>query len=76
LPNGYDIIFFDGLAPAPSFLLLLYEKLREGGGLICANLGFAHPGCQEMLNDKDYWIPAGILENGDTVAVTKITKVY
>jgi hypothetical protein len=29
-----------------------------------------------MLNDKDYWIPAGMLEGGDTLAVTKITKVY
>jgi predicted O-methyltransferase YrrM len=76
LPDGYDIIFFDGLASATSLLLLLYEKLREGGGLICANFGFAQPGCREMLNNKDYWMPAGMLEGGDTLAVTKITNVY
>ena len=71
LPDGYDIIFFDGLAPKPSLLLQLHGKLREGGILICANLEFAESGCQRLLNDRTYWIPVGQLEGGGTRLVMK-----
>ena len=71
LPDYYDIIFFDGLAPEPSFLLELHRKLREEGALICANLHFAGSHTGEFLNDRSYWMPAGQLEGGATRAVVK-----
>jgi len=71
LPNDYDIVFFDGLAPSVSMLKTIHAKLREGGTLICANLGFAEAGAEEFLNDKKYFIPKGELEGGGTKLVEK-----
>jgi predicted O-methyltransferase YrrM len=73
LSDGYDIAFFDGLAPKPSLLLQLHGKLREGGVLICANVHFAGSGCEKLLNDRTYWMPAGQLEGGGTRVVVKLT---
>ena len=74
LDNEYDIIFFDGLAPDPSFLQLLHGKLRDGGALFCANLHFAGAGSEQFLNDKTYWISGGQLEDGGTRVVIKVTR--
>ena len=74
LPDQYDIVFFDGLAPVPSLLMQLYGKLREGGALICANLDFAGAGSGKLLSDRTYWIPAGQLEGGGTRIVVKANK--
>ena len=75
LPDDYDIVFFDGLAPEPSLLLRLHGKLREGGVLICANLNFfSGAGSEKFLNDESYWKPAGQLERGGTRAVIKINR--
>ena len=74
LPDRYDLVFFDGLAPTPSLLMQLNGKLREGGVLVCANLGFAGAGCEKLLNDRTYWNPAGQLEGGETRAVVKTNR--
>ena len=74
LGDGYDIVFFDGLAPTPALLMQLHRKLREGGVLICANLDFAGRGCEELLDDTNYWKPVGRFENGGTRAVIKINN--
>ena len=71
LPDEYDIIFFDGLSPEPSMLKILHGKLREGGALFCANLGFAGAGAENFLDDKKYWTSAGQLEGGGTRALVK-----
>ena len=71
LPDSYDIVFFDGLAPGPPLLLRLHGKLREGGILICANLDFAEAGCRKLLNDRAYWTPVGQLEGGGTCLMMK-----
>ena len=71
LPDGYDIIFFDGLAPEQSLLLQLHKKLRDEGALFCANLHFAGNSALEFLKERSYWIPDGQLEDGATCVVLK-----
>jgi predicted O-methyltransferase YrrM len=76
LGSVYDLVFFDGYVPDRPTILMLRDRLRTGGTLVCANLDLtAGSGAMELMNelsDPMYWRRDGVLEAGATVILTKI----
>lgn len=68
LRPGYDLVFFDGYAPALSELEEIRRLLRPGGVLLSANQqhsGQEADGYRAQLRDKRWWLSAPIGEDGD-----------
>jgi predicted O-methyltransferase YrrM len=76
LGNIYDLVFFDGYVPDRPTILLLRDRLRTGGTLVCANIDLAAgSGAMELMNelsDPLYWRRDGVLESGATLILSKI----
>jgi predicted O-methyltransferase YrrM len=76
LGNIYDLVFFDGYVPDRPTILLLRDRLRTGGTLVCANIELAAgSGAMELMNelsDPLYWRRDGVLESGATLILSKI----
>ena len=72
----YELVFFDGYTPDRPTILMLRDRLRTGGTLVCANLDLAAgSGAMELmseLSDPYYWRREGALESGDTLILTKV----
>lgn len=76
LGGPYDVVFFDGYVPDKTMILLLRDRLRQGGTLVCANLDLtAGSGAMELMNDLSdplYWRRDGVMESGATVILSKV----
>ncbi|HEY1474320.1 MAG TPA: class I SAM-dependent methyltransferase [Pseudolabrys sp.] len=73
LDPGYDVAFFDGLAPARPLLRELRRLLRSRGVLISANL--THAGSEAYLTalqDKKTWLTAFIDDDHETALSIKL----
>ncbi|MEO8532049.1 MAG: class I SAM-dependent methyltransferase [Deltaproteobacteria bacterium] len=72
----YELVFFDGYIPDRATILMLRDRLRTGGTLVCANLDLAAgSGAMELMNelsDPLYWRREGVLESGATLILTKV----
>jgi len=72
----YELVFFDGYIPDRAMILMLRDRLRTGGTLVCANLDLtAGSGAMDLMNelsDPLYWRREGVLESGATLILTKV----
>lgn len=78
LPNmgtDYDLAFFDGFAPDIQLLSQVFERIRIGGVLLCANLGLANPQArreiENQISNSSHWKIQPALENGGTRVAVK-----
>lgn len=68
LAPGYDLVFFDGYAPALSELSEIRRLLRAGGVLLSANQQHSGPeadGYRAQLRDERGWLSAPFGEGSD-----------
>lgn len=76
LTPGYDMVFFDGFAPAPKTIARLRELLLSGGVLVCANLQLAYGHAAKQLerefNNRRSWQPLAPIERGRTQVLVKL----
>jgi len=78
LEGPYDLAFFDGFAPDKGLLEALRARLRDGGLLVCANLGLADRSDRRELQrdfaDPKRWSQVATLEDGGTHAYRKLAQ--
>ena len=67
-PSAYDLAFFDGFAPTPQLVTGLYQRLRTGGVLVCANLTLGPHNADDLLADSDAWL---VHSFGETAVAVK-----
>jgi predicted O-methyltransferase YrrM len=76
LDGPYDLAFFDGFAPDTRLVGALRARLRDGGLLVCANLGLSNGSDKRELQrdfaDPTRWSEVATLERGGTQAYRKL----
>jgi len=75
LDAGYDIVFFDGFAPTPKILDMLYTLLKTRGLLISANQtlgGKDTEAYRAAILDAESWLTAFIGADGETALSVKL----
>lgn len=75
LDPGYDIVFFDGFAPAPKLLKLITALLKTRGLLISANQTLAGKDTEAyraLIMDKDDWLTSFIGPDAETALSVKL----
>ncbi|MCO5081080.1 MAG: class I SAM-dependent methyltransferase [Rhizobiaceae bacterium] len=78
LVGPYDLAFFDGFAPDDKLIWELCMLLRDGGVLVCANLGLAEASSRRALEhdltDRSRWTKIATLEGGSTQVYRKLPE--
>lgn len=75
LDPGYDLVFFDGFAPAPPLLAAVAKVLKTRGLLVSANL--THGGAEvdayrRTILDAEDWLTAFVGSDGETAISVKL----
>lgn len=76
LDGGFDLVFFDGLAPSRALVAAMRGQLRSDGLLVCGNLNHSHGAERRSIAADfarpDLWQFVASIEGGGTHAYRKI----